>query len=280
MWARVCSLLPGRVGTPGARAKNNRRFVEGVIWILRTGAPWRDLPAFFGKWNTVFKRFRRWSIRGVWQVIYVNLYTTFRRSRRALFIDSTYVRVHQHASGAPGGPLANAIGISRGGRTCKLHVAVGEDMLLQSYALTAGQVADITVAPVLLAHVSSTAFLVADRGYDCDSFVHMIQARGIRPVIRPRRHRRVRRPYSKKWYRERNRVERFFCMAKHRRRLATRFDKTPISFVGFLFVQQLLCAAKLRNLGNLRKNAGTPPGTCVHPIHALHLLLPTVAAHP
>ena len=66
-WHRIESLLPGRPGDPGVTAADNRSFINAVFWIAKTGAPWRDLPSRFGKWNSVFKRFDRWSKKGVWQ---------------------------------------------------------------------------------------------------------------------------------------------------------------------------------------------------------------------
>ena len=65
-WIRIEPLLPGRSESPGATAKNNRLFVDAVLWIARTGAPWRDLPERFGSWNTTFQRFNRWAKSGVW----------------------------------------------------------------------------------------------------------------------------------------------------------------------------------------------------------------------
>ena len=61
LWKKIAPLLPGKAGDPGATCRNNRRFMEAILWRVRTGVPWRDLPKEFGKWNTVFKRFRRWA---------------------------------------------------------------------------------------------------------------------------------------------------------------------------------------------------------------------------
>ena len=76
-------------------------FVEGVLWIVRTGSPWRDLPGVFGEWNSVFRRFSRWSRKGVWQRIFAAMSDD--PDLEYLIIDSTIVRAHQHASGAKGG---------------------------------------------------------------------------------------------------------------------------------------------------------------------------------
>ncbi|MGK2873379.1 MAG: transposase [Alphaproteobacteria bacterium] len=66
-WRKIKHLLPGKKADPGVTAKNNRRFVDAVLWIARTGAHWRELPAEFGKWNSVFQRYNRWSAKGVWE---------------------------------------------------------------------------------------------------------------------------------------------------------------------------------------------------------------------
>jgi transposase len=66
-------MLPGKEGDPGRSGEDNRRFVEGVLWIVRTGAPWRDLPEYFGKWFSVWKRFRRWARKGVFEKIFETL---------------------------------------------------------------------------------------------------------------------------------------------------------------------------------------------------------------
>lgn len=96
-WNRIESLLPGREGDPGGHGEDNRLFVNAVIWIARTGAPWRDLPERFGLWNSVYQRFNRWAKAGVWQTVFRKLQTP---DWEALMLDSTVIRAHQHAAGA------------------------------------------------------------------------------------------------------------------------------------------------------------------------------------
>lgn len=97
-WARIEGLLPGKPGDRGRAAADNRLFVEAVLWIARTGAPWRDLPPEFGPWNSVYVRFRRWAKGGVWDRVLAILHDDL--DREYLAMDSTVVRAHQHAAGA------------------------------------------------------------------------------------------------------------------------------------------------------------------------------------
>ena len=96
---RIAALLPGKASDPGRTAADNRLFVEAVLWIARTGSPWRDLPRQFGPWNSVYQRFARWSRRGVWHRVFAHLAQD--ADFEEVFIDSTIVRAHQHAAGAP-----------------------------------------------------------------------------------------------------------------------------------------------------------------------------------
>lgn len=97
-WERIEQLLPGKASDRGVTAKDNRRFVEAVLWIMRTGSPWRDLPAELGHWHRTFVRFSRWREKGVWE----HVATALRGDAdlEQLFIDSTIVRAHQHSAGA------------------------------------------------------------------------------------------------------------------------------------------------------------------------------------
>jgi transposase len=96
-WSRIKDMLPGQEGDVGVTAKDNRLFVNAVLWIAKTGAPWRDLPERFGKFNSVWRRFDRWSRNGVWERIFRELRDS---DLEWLLIDSTITRAHQHAAGA------------------------------------------------------------------------------------------------------------------------------------------------------------------------------------
>jgi len=100
-WARIAPLLPGKEGDPGRSGEDNRLFVEAVLWLVRAGAPWRDLPPQFGKWSSVWKRFRRWALRGVFDRIF-HVFAQDPDFEYAL-IDGTIVKVHRHGTGAKGG---------------------------------------------------------------------------------------------------------------------------------------------------------------------------------
>jgi transposase len=100
-WNKMSGLIIGRPDQRGSTGRNNRMFVEGVLWIVRTGSPWRDLPEAFGEWNSVFRRFSRWSRKGVWQRMFEAMSND--PDFEYLIIDSTIVRAHQHASGAKRG---------------------------------------------------------------------------------------------------------------------------------------------------------------------------------
>lgn len=97
-WKRIENLMQGKAGDRGRSGANNRLFVEAVLWIARTGSPWRDLPAEFGPWNSVYVRFARWSDKQVWRQIFAVLRED--ADLEEVFLDSTVVRAHQHAAGA------------------------------------------------------------------------------------------------------------------------------------------------------------------------------------
>lgn len=95
-WERIAPLLPGKVGDVGRSAADNRLFINAVLWIARSGGPWRDLPERFGAWNSIYQRFRRWAKSSVWQEVFDKLQEP---DLDWLMIDSTTVRAHQHSAG-------------------------------------------------------------------------------------------------------------------------------------------------------------------------------------
>jgi transposase len=96
-WERIERLLPGRPGDSGWTANDNRLFVDAVLYVAKTGIPWRDLPARFGHWDTVYKRFNRWCQKGTWQRVFEALRDP---DLEWLIMDSTVIRAHPCAAGA------------------------------------------------------------------------------------------------------------------------------------------------------------------------------------
>jgi putative transposase len=95
-WEKIKDVLPGRVESVGRTALDNRVFVNGVLWVLRSGAHWHDLPERYGKYKSLHKRFSRWAAKGVWEKVLHELLGD--RKNQYLMIDSTIVRAHQQAA--------------------------------------------------------------------------------------------------------------------------------------------------------------------------------------
>ena len=108
-WERIQDLLPGRAGCVGVTARNNRLFVEAVLYRYRAGIPWRDLPERFGDFRVVHLRHSRWSKKGVWSRVFEVLWQD--ADNEYVMIDSTIVRAHQHSAGAKGGLRLKPLGV-------------------------------------------------------------------------------------------------------------------------------------------------------------------------
>jgi len=108
-WRKIKDTLPGRRETVGVTAKDNRKFVDGVLWVLRSGAHWKHMPAEYGNWKSAHKRFTRWAKAGVWERIFDVLLKD--RKNTWAMIDSTIVRAHQQAVCGKGGPKTRLWGV-------------------------------------------------------------------------------------------------------------------------------------------------------------------------
>lgn len=100
-WKKIRDFLPGKKADPGRTGTDNRKFIDAILWVARTGAHWRELPESFGHWNSVFVRYNRWSKAGVWERLFQEL--SDNPDFEYMMIDSTIVRAHQHSAGAKGG---------------------------------------------------------------------------------------------------------------------------------------------------------------------------------
>ena len=105
-WARISDILPGKKSDPGRTAKDNRLFVNGVLWILRSGAQGDELPERYGNWKSVHKRFTRWAKSGVWERVFAKLIGD--PKNKYLMLDATLVRAHQQAATGKGGAKKGA----------------------------------------------------------------------------------------------------------------------------------------------------------------------------
>lgn len=108
LWRRLEPRLSGKISDAGATAKDNRLFLEAVLWRVRTGSPWRDLPPAFGRWNSPFRQFRRQTKAGIFESLFKDMSND--PDLEYALIDGTIVQVHQKATGAKGGPSIKPLG--------------------------------------------------------------------------------------------------------------------------------------------------------------------------
>lgn len=221
----------GEVRAGGRPRLEDRPFVEAMLWIARTGSPWRDLPAHFPNWRSVYTRWRRWVQRRVWARILEAL--AQEHDREAYAVDASYVRVHAHGTRGRGGRDLQAIGRSRGGLTSKIHLltdALGNPV---RFVITGGERNDVTQTPALIPP-GRGAQVLCDRGYDADWWRERLLAAGHHPVVPGRRNRCVQPEYDPYAYRARHLIENTFASLKSARRIATRYDHTATAFAAFV----------------------------------------------
>jgi transposase len=228
-WTAIKPFLPNK--PRGVPRVNDRRVLNGIFWVLRSGAPWRDLPDIFGPYTTCYNRFVRWRQAGVWGKIMNALAGA--HDAAVQMIDTSIVRVHQHGACITRN-RSQSMGRSRGGLTSKIHAVVDTNGLPVRLALTAGEAHDNRLAGRLLTCLKSGTMLLADRGYDADWIRALASERGAWANIPPRCNRNEPICFSPHLYCARNLVERFFNRIKQCRRIATRYDKLAANYLAFV----------------------------------------------
>ena len=233
-YQRLEPLLSGKPGDPGRNAHDNRRFINAVIWIARTGAPWADLPERFGKLGH-----RLQTLRPMGQKRPLEGHLRGPAGPRPGVAHAGHER-------GPGSPTrlrpkkssaeAEALGRSRGGFSTKIHAvvdALGNPLAL---ALTPGQAGDCPQAERLIEPYQSDEVraVLADKGYDSQALVDRIESFEAEAVIPSRKTNKPQRQIDPELYKERNQVERFFNRIKHFRRVATRYEKTGRNYRAML----------------------------------------------
>ena len=208
-----------------------RQVTEGILYRLRVGCPWRDVPSEFGSWNAIYKRFCYWSSKGKLMKVFQAL--VIEPDLEWSCIDSSSVRAHQHSAGARGDE-DQGIGQSRGGRTTKIHLGVDAYGLPLNFELTGGQVHDCKAAPTLLDKLPAADALLADKGYDSQALRERLALQASKPIIPKKKNSKQPGNDSFDWgtYVYRHLVENAFARLKQFRALATRYDKLKRNFQG------------------------------------------------
>ena len=255
-WERLQPLLPAQKPHTGRPAVDHRRIINGMLWILRTGAPWRDLPERYGPWSTVASRFYRWRKAGLW----TRLLATLQQHADGAgdldwemhYVDGTIVRAHQHAAGAPSrDPDAEALGRSQGGFSTKVHVRAEGQGKLMTLVLTPGHRHEAPVFPHLMAQGAVQRAgrgrpklrprrVVGDKGYSSGRIRQYCRQHGIRITIPRRRDECRTGPFARAIYRTRERVERMINRFKQYRRLATRYEKCAVNYHAMWLIAAIL----------------------------------------
>jgi transposase len=228
-WAAIRSFLPNK--PRGISRVEDRRVLNGIFWVLRSGAPWRDLPETYGPRTTCYDRFVRWRQAGIRDRIMNTLAAG--HDAAVQMIDTSVVRVHRHGACIADNNHQD-VGRSRGGPTSKIHALVDANGLPVQLGLTPGEAHDNRLCPEPLAGLQPRSMLLADRGYDADWSRALVKQQGAWANIPPQRNRKEPICFSPYRYRARNLVERFFNKIKQCRRIATRYDKLAANYLAFV----------------------------------------------
>ena len=211
----------------------HRMTFEGILYRMRTGIPWRDLPTHFGDWSAIYRRFNLWSKKGILSCLFNAL--TRHADFEWIFADGSIVRSHQHSTGSATEDN-ECIGKSRGGNTTKIHLAVDSGGLPVYFELSEGQRNDIRHAQSLVDNLKEVNTFIADKGYDSDAFRAYIESVGGVSVIPKRNYGQDLDKQSMDWclYKYRHLVENAFARIKHFRAISTRYDKLARNYASMV----------------------------------------------
>ena len=244
-WKIVERELPAAKST-GRPQTDNRLAFNGILWILKSGAPWRFLPSKYGKWNSVYKKFQQWIKAGVFE----NLTRSNAERGEFFTLDSTFCKVHRHALGArknaPGHETKQDIESSRGGKTTKIHVLLDENFRVVKFLLSAGNVNDNLLAlPLLKGFNLKNKVVLADKAYSTAKIRDYLEKQGAFVCIPDKINAKAKHDFDRELYKKRNVVERFFCRLKDYLRITIRLDKLSSSFNSFVCLAIFLLSQRI-----------------------------------
>src|SRR3954453_4582583 len=261
-WQQLEPLLPPEKPRTGRPNEDHRQILNGILWIHRTGAPWRDLPRRYGPVGTVSSRFYRWRKAGLWQRILSDLQAEAQQRGEIdwdlHFVDATIVRAHQHAGGArrdgatpEAVPAREALGRSQGGFSSKLHLRAEGNGRPITVVLTGGERNEQIALEAVLDQGAvrrpgrgrprlRPRAAACDKGYSSPTARARLRRRHIRPVIPTRKDQPRQRNFDREAYRLRNKVARLINRLKQARRVATRYEKRGNNYLAIVHICMIL----------------------------------------
>jgi len=255
-WERLKPILPPQKPEVGRPNEDHRTILNGILWIDRTGAPWRDIPQSYGPWSTIASRFYRWRKAGIWQQIIEQLQqqadVAGELDWQVHHVDGSVIRAHQHAAGAVGSePESEALGRSQGGFSTKIHLRVEGNGKPITFRLTAGQRHEATQFELLMEQgivkrpgvgrpKLRPTRVVGDKAYSSGKIRRYLRRRGIRITIPRKNNERHRGKFDREQYRQRNRVQRTINRLKQFRRVPTRYEKRAENYLAMLTIAAII----------------------------------------
>ena len=234
-WGAIGPLLPKN--QPGARRTDDPRVISGIVHVLKTGCRWQDCPAVDGPSTTVYNRFRRWTVRGIWRQLFDALARADPGDGQA--IERTTAKAHRSSAGGKGGRSAGDWPFARRthNENPRIVDARGRPIAIE---VTPSHLGDVRFATGLITGVPPGACLAADTAYDSDDLRRFLLERGTLPVIPNNPTRKRHHPFDETAYRQRNLIERMFCRLKDWRRLVIRYDNLAAYFAAAVLLAAVI----------------------------------------
>lgn len=216
-----------------------RSTLNGIWWILCTGSMWNQMPERYGKWNSVYRCYRRWCADGLWDFILLGLVEGSVEGEHLRILDASHIKCHQDAARSPQSAEQQKLGKTKGGRNTKVSAVVNEAGKAVGLVLVPGNQHDSKSARETLGDLDG-ATVLADKAYDSDHLREYIEENGGVPNIVPMKVRKTPVPYDKELGKRRGIVENFFCRIKSYRRVATPYDKLAETYMGFVTLSAIV----------------------------------------